>query len=195
MTRIAIALTYVLMIVATPVFAGTQNLNDFLETPGQANNVETIGVLLLSQSNPLTAEHDANQLRKRFWAVVPEAKVSRDAADLAVKDFDHDFADVADIVRAWNIKSCSLAGIDLVLLSKTQDWYFAAPTVEGPVLIKLSLQFYDDKPMTIHGIHVYTKWDEVKSISHAIQLPALDKVFTVNLDSKAASGSNAAPKD
>ncbi len=172
--------------------AAEPTLDEFLASSGRMNDVKQIGLVLASQTDPNVAERNARELRKSHWAASPRAALSPPDAEVELKRWDAEWDRVNRVIVDRKITGLSLAGIDLVLLRRTQDWYYAANSPRGPVMIRVSVQYYDDAPMTIHGIRVWTDWDQIKYISERIHLPARDTVFSVEYERpKSPSESNA----
>ena len=78
------------------------------------------------------------------------------------------------------------AGIDPVLLGNEEDWFFAASTARGPVLIRVSLQEVNPGERIVMGLDWTTDWDKVKATAEAIKVPAgKQKLFTLYAPAKA----------
>lgn len=166
---------------------GGQTLDDFLESPERARDVKLLGLVIVSQTDPEVAESNTTELRRSYWAARPGAGLSAEAAEAELARWDAAWDDVVEVVRQRKITTISFAGIDDVLLKKSQDWYYAAITPRGPVLIRLSVQFNLEGPMTLHGVRVWTKWDEVKAVTAAIHLKPGTKVASVTYNRKRKS--------
>lgn len=156
-----------------------KTLDDVLKNPGLVQSIKTVGLAVLSQADPVHAQHDAQEVRKTFWAARPEAKLTKDESELALKDFDRSWQNMAAVVRKRKIHSVHFVGMDLVLLKRSLDWYYGAATPQGPVLIRISVQYNDEGPMTMHGVRVWSEWDEVKAVVREIDMKAESKVLTI----------------
>ncbi len=167
------------------VVQAQETLDDFLKSPQRVESVRLLMLALASQTDPDVAGRNAAELRKAFWAVQPEAALPTGARDEAMRQFDTDFQAVADLIRARGMNRISFLGIDSVLLKRSMDWYFGDATPRGPVLIRVSVQDNRDRPMTLHGIKVWTNWDEIKAITREIHYPAGGQVLTLTYEKDA----------
>jgi hypothetical protein len=177
----------VVCLAVAPARAEEHTLDEFLSNPARVRDVKTFGLLILSQGDPAVAEHNASELRGSLWAMRPEAGLSKADIEVALMRFDRDWKDIVNVVRERKMTSIAFLGIDPVLLYKAEDWYFGAATARRPVVIRLSVQFNPDSPMSVYGVKVWTKWDEVKAITRAIQIPVGEKVLSVSYHAKGES--------
>jgi len=184
-----------IVLATTSSVRGQQTLDDFVSVPERVRDVKVLGLVLASQNDPKVAEHNSSELIKNFWASSPDSGVSKDARDDALRAFKSDWNNVRRVLRDRKVSVLGFAGMDLVLLSKSLNWYFAAVTPQGPVLICIAVQYNTNGPMTVHGIRIWTDWDAVKEASAAIQMKAGAKVLTVTYTRKAAPEKAPTQKD
>lgn len=164
-----------------------QSLDDVLTNPQVVQSVKALGLAILSQGDPAIAEHDAAELRRSFWASRPDAGLTEIEAEVALKEFDRAWQVMAGVVREREIKSIQFVGMDLVLLKRSLDWYYGVATPRGPVLIRFSVQYNQDAPMSIHGVRVWTDWEEIKGVTRQLDLRAESKVMTITANPAAKS--------
>jgi hypothetical protein len=180
MARYASIHLFLSVILTAAASAATHlTLDDFLASSDRLNDVRTMATIILSQVDPGAAEHNATELRRSYWAARPDSGLGAGEVEAELAKFDLAWKELATVVRNRKISSLALAGIDLVLLTRAQDWYFAAVTPRGPVLIVVSVQFYPDAPMTLHGVKVLTEWESIKRAAQNIHLPAGKAVVNI----------------
>jgi hypothetical protein len=166
--------------------AGSVTIEDFYKNTEAMKNLRGLGTVILSLRNPATVGESTQNLKNNYWAFKADAGLT--AAQLALEEA-HFRGNVGDLIRdvcEYRIEELKFAGLDFVCLGDCMDWYFAAYTPKGPVLIKLRLQFGDIA--RLFGFTVIKDWDEVKKASQAIQLKAGPTVVTIKLKPTAEPG-------
>lgn len=190
-----IAAVCLLLFIGGPARADSTVYDDFVSSSARVHDLKLMCILITSQVDEKVGRDNTAQLRTSFWPASPQARLSPQETELEMKELDRQWASVVAVVKERHITSISFAGLDMVLTKKAQDWYFAAPTPRGPVLIRMSIQFNAKGPMTVHGMRVWTKWDEVKAVSHAMQFPAGEKIMTFNYVESAAKSPATQPDE
>lgn len=153
----------------------TTPLDEFYKNEPRMNDLKALGVMLLQLRIPERAEQTVRDISKNYWAFKPDSNLSRDALEFERGLFESELAQIADLMQQRQITELVFVGYDEVLLGQCQDWYLAAYTPQGPILITISIQF--DGTARIFGLKSRTDWDEIKQITAKVERKATSKVF------------------
>ncbi len=198
-TILALALAALLLVGdrATLIAAEAEadSLDTFLESAQRAEDVRIMGIVVLSLRNPAMAEAHRKEVAKNYWAFRPDVKLTPAEDELELTRFNGMYDALVATVKQYEVDELFFAGYDDVAIKRCQDWYYAALTPRGPVLIRISIMFKDSP--RIFNMETITGWDEVKRGHKAIEHRAGEKIMRISLnppkDDKPGEGDKPAP--
>lgn len=175
----------VLMIIAPSAGAQSGTIEDFYKNAARMKDLGAMATLLLLLKDPAKVEEARQELKGNYWAFKADAALSAQELMMEEATFKRTFDDLVRDVSRYPFDELKFAGLDMVCLVDCMNWYFAAHTPKGPMLIKLRVQFTDTA--RLFGITVIKDWDEVKKVHQGIQLKPGAAVVTLRLKSPAGA--------
>lgn len=150
---------------------------EFLKNPEMAKSVALIGQCFLNLGYAGKSAEARQQLKSNYWACKPDSGLTGVQVGVEEARFQHAVDQIAKIVDKRGIDELKFAGLDLVCLVDCQNWYFAAFTPSGPVLIRVHVLFKNGA--RIFGMTVFTDWDVIRQVATDIQIKPAATVLTI----------------
>ncbi len=167
-------------ILAAPEDKDSNSLDAFMQNAQRVNDVRLMGMVVLTLRDPAMATAHRAEVAKNYWAFRPDAKLSPAEDELELTRFNGMYDSLVETVRLYEIDELFFAGYDNVVITRCQDWYFAALTPRGPVIVRFSIMFKDQP--RIFNMETITGWEQVKRTHKAIEHRAGDKIMRIALN-------------